>query len=343
MHDALLWELEGERVRCRLCPNACLIAEGARGVCGARGVIDGTLRALTYGLVSSVAADPIEKKPVFHWRPGSRVMSVGSIGCSMRCGHCQNWRISRARTDQDADTRYLAPEALVELALEHGCEGIAWTYNEPVIWLEYVLDGARLARESGLYTVMVTNGYVTPQGLDLFAQHVDVWRTDVKAFREEPFRALCHAKHAEAVRAAAERASHHHGLHVECVTNVVPTINDSDEELHAIASWIAASLSPSVPWHVTRFVPYLDFAHLSPTPLETLLRARDIGRAAGLEHVYLGNVDVPGGEDTACARCGALLVARSGYAARVTGLDENGACTACGARSPLVLGGPSGM
>lgn len=294
MREALLWETEGERILCLLCPNACRIAEGASGVCGARGVRDGALQALTYGLVSSAAADPIEKKPVFHYHPGTKVFSVGSVGCSMRCGHCQNWQISRADVARTEMTRFQKPARIVELAIRHGCRGVAWTYNEPVIWLEYVLDCAELAKQAGLYTVMVTNGYVTPEGLSLFARDVDVWRTDIKGFSEESFGALCHVRHADAVREAARLALHEHGMHVECVTNVVPGVNDSDDELRAIATWIAGSLSPDTPWHVTRFMPYLEYADLDPTPLETLVRAAAFGRDAGLRHVHLGNVDMPG-------------------------------------------------
>lgn len=337
MHEALLQSAEGDRIRCLLCPNACLIAEGAVGVCGARGVVDGSLKALTYGLVSSAADDPIEKKPVFHFHPGSRVFSVGSVGCTMRCGHCQNWQISRPKGDDGSvPLRRLDPEDVVELALREGCEGLAWTYNEPVIWLEYVLDSARLAKQAGLYTVMVTNGYVTAQGLDLFARDVDVWRTDVKGFSESTYRGLCRVGHPEAVRQAAERARHMHHMHVECVTNIVPTVNDSADELRAVARWIAKSLGTATPWHVTRFVPYLDFAHLQPTPLSTLLRARDIGAEEGLDFVYLGNVDAEGGEDTVCPACRAVAVSRHGFWAGTAGLDATGRCARCGADLGIV-------
>ena len=330
MHDALLWTVEGDRVHCGLCPNDCRIPEGGRGVCGARGVRDGRLKALTYALVSSLAADPIEKKPVFHFHPGTTVLSAGSVGCSMRCGHCQNWRISRADETGDVPVRRIRPEQLVAMALERGCGGVAWTYNEPVIWLEYVLESARLAKAAGLYTVMVTNGYVTPAGIALFAEHVDVWRTDLKGFAEESHRRLCHVRHADAVRRAAELAFHTYGMHVECVTNVVPGINDSEEELRAMAGWIAQSLSPDVPWHLTRFMPYLDFSHVPPTPVPTLLHAREIGREAGLRFVYLGNVDVPGGEDTRCPECDNLAIMRRGFSARTVGVGPGGACAKCG-------------
>jgi pyruvate formate lyase activating enzyme len=336
MHDALLGASEGDRVRCGLCPHNCLIAEGARGVCGARGVVGGKLRALTYGLVSSAALDPIEKKPVFHFCPGSKVMSFGSVGCTMRCGHCQNWEISRPKGDDGTvGVRDLEPDVAVRLALDSGAEGIAFTYNEPVIWLEWVLDAGRLAKESGLFVVMVTNGYVTPAGLDLFAEVTDVWRVDIKGFSDESFLRLCKVRHPEAVREQAVRAKSVHGMHVECVTNVVPTVNDSEEELRAIARWISTDLGADTPWHITRFFPYLEFADLPPTPVETLRTAVRIGREEGLRYVYLGNVNEPGGEDTRCPQCGTVVVERTGYSTRLTALSTEDRCAHCGSPVPI--------
>ena len=340
MHDALLGVAEGDRIRCGLCPHACLIAEGKRGVCGVRGVVEGTLRALTYGIVSSVAIDPIEKKPVFHYRPGTQVASFGSVGCTMRCGHCQNWQISRPKgVDGSTPVREMTPQEAVDLALRAGAQGVAFTYNEPVIWLEYVLDTGRLAHEAGLFVVMVTNGYVTQAGLDAFAEVTDVWRVDVKAFSDEPFSRLCHVRHPEAVREQAVRAKKVHGMHVECVTNVVPTVNDSETELTSIATWIATELGTDTPWHVTRFMPYLEFADLPPTPLDTMQRARDIGREAGLNYVYLGNVDVKGGEDTVCPRCGETALNRRGFSVLAEELGEEGSCASCGEPLNIVVGG----
>jgi pyruvate formate lyase activating enzyme len=336
MHDALLGSAEGDRVRCGLCPHNCLIAEGGRGVCGARGVVGGRLRALTYGMVSSVALDPIEKKPVFHFCPGSKVMSFGSVGCTMRCGHCQNWQISRPKGDDGSvGLQFLEPEAALRLTLDATARGVAFTYNEPIIWLEWVLDVGRLAKEAGLYVVMVTNGYVTPAGLDAFAEVTDVWRVDIKGFSDEPFRRLCKVNHPEAVREQAVRAKQVHGMHVECVTNVVPTINDDADELRRIAHWIAEELGPDTPWHVTRFIPYLEFANLPATPIEALKRAKAIGAEEGLRFVYLGNVDVPGGEDTVCPTCGTVVVRRTGYHTHVEALTAEGKCTNCGAAIPI--------
>jgi pyruvate formate lyase activating enzyme len=333
-HTADLWHAEGDSVRCDLCPHACLVRDGRAGVCGVRRNEGGTLVALTYGRVSSVAVDPIEKKPVFHYHPGTLVFSIGSVGCTMRCGHCQNWQISRANV-ADGMLRDLPPEDVVRLAVENGCAGVAFTYNEPVIQAEYVRDTSLLAHERGLYTVMVTNGYITIAGLDYLAGAVDVWRVDVKGMTDGAYRHLCHVPSVEPVLRAAERAKREHGMHVEVVTNVVPGINDDDAQLTALATWIARELGADTPWHITRFFPYLEFADLPPTPLQTLRGARRIGREAGLHHVYLGNVSEPGGEDTSCPECGAVLVKRDGFAV-VEDRTEAGACPACGRRSDVV-------
>jgi pyruvate formate lyase activating enzyme len=333
-HPADLWEIAGDKIHCLLCPHSCHIAPGNVGWCGVRRNDDGHLVALTYGRVSSVAADPIEKKPVFHYRPGTMALSVGSVGCTMRCGHCQNWQISRAGTD-DLTLRTVLPAELVRLAAQNGCAGLAYTYNEPVIWAEYVRDCGTLGHEKGLYSVMVTNGYITEQGLDYLAPALDVWRVDVKGMTNEAYRTLCRVPSVEPVLKMAERAKVVHGLHVEVVTNVVPGINDDDEQLKALTGWIASALGADTPWHVTRFFPYLEFAHIPPTPLTTLRHAREIGRDAGLKFVYLGNVAEEGGEDTVCPACGETVVRRDGFAV-LEQTSHGGACPVCGERLGIV-------
>jgi pyruvate formate lyase activating enzyme len=333
-HRADLWHAEGDAIRCELCPHACHIGVNGVGVCGVRRNESGVLIALTYGRVSSAAVDPIEKKPVFHYRPGTLAFSVGSVGCTMRCGHCQNWQISRAGAG-DGMLHDLPPADVVEMAIRNGCAGVAFTYNEPVIQAEYVRDTSILAHERGLYTVMVTNGYITAEGLDYLAGSVDVWRVDVKGMTDEAYRTLCRVPTVEPVLRAAERAKHVHGMHVEVVTNVVPGVNDDEAQLTALAGWIASGLGVDTPWHITRFFPYLDFADVPSTPLPTLRRAREIGREAGLHYVYLGNVSEPGGEDTACPGCGTVLVRRDGFAvARNDG--AGGVCPACARPVDLV-------
>jgi len=329
VREAILWESEGDRIRCGVCPRRCLIAEGRRGVCGVREVRDGRLWALTYGRVSSVAVDPIEKKPVFHYRPGTFALSLGGVGCNFACRHCQNWQISRAEPEDVTEQEILSPERVVFLAHENGCEGVAFTYNEPVIWIEYVLDVAAEAAREDLYTVMVTNGFVTPEALKLFARVVDVWRVDVKGIDDETYRVLCQAPSVAPVLDGAVEAKRL-GMHVEVVTNVIPTINDSEPSIRGIATWIREALGPDTPWHITRFFPYLELSHLPPTPLDTLRSARAIGIEEGLEYVFLGNVAGSEGEDTECPGCGTIVVSRRGYQVEDSGLDEHGACTVCG-------------
>jgi len=333
-HPADLWEADVKRVRCLLCPHACRIVPGNTGVCGVRRNDDGRLVALTYGLASSIAIDPIEKKPVFHYHPGTTALSLGSVGCTMKCGHCQNWQISRAGPS-DGALQKLSPEAAVEYAIGHGCAGLAFTYNEPVIWAEYVRDCGTLAHEHGLYSVMVTNGYITAAGLDYLADAVDVWRVDVKGMTGEAYRRLCRVPSPQPVLDMAERARKVHGMHVEVVTNVVPGINDDEAQLCALAGWIATSIGADTPWHVTRFFPYLDFADIPATPLRTLRRARQIGREAGLRFVYLGNVSEPGGEDTLCPACGVAAITRDGFAVRHDA-TRDGRCGSCGEELNLV-------
>jgi pyruvate formate lyase activating enzyme len=334
MHEAILWEAAGDRIRCLLCPHACSIAEGHEGVCGVRRNEGGQLLATTYGRVSSVAVDPIEKKPVFHYFPGSQALSLGSVGCTMRCGHCQNWNISRSGPD-DPVLHDLDPVTVADMAVKYHCLGVAFTYNEPVIWIEYVRDVAQECRARGLYTVMVTNGYITEAGLDTLGGLIDVWRVDVKGITDESYRKLCGVRSVQPVLDAAERTHHHWHMHVEVVTNVVPGVNDADASLRGIARWIASELDPFTPWHVTRFFPYLEFADVPPTPIETLRRAREIGAEEGLRFVYLGNIREPGGEDTICPSCGAMAVRREGYSVLERG-TKSGRCVKCGTDLRLV-------
>lgn len=288
------------------------------------------MQPLTYELVSSVAVDPIEKKPVFHYRPGTLALSLGSVGCTMKCLHCQNWHISRAQESDGVSLSRLPASRVAQLARERGCAGVAFTYNEPVPWIEYVLDTSKACKDADVYTVMVTNGWITEEALDALGECIDVWRVDLKGFTDETYRRLCKTPHVGPVLDGAIRAKRKWGMHVEVVTNVVPGYNDDEESLSGIAHWIASELGPETPWHVTRFFPYLDLAHLPPTPLETLRRAREIGLQCGLHFVYLGNVSEPGGEDTVCPGCGEVVLARSGYDIVERNLD-GGACGLCGA------------
>jgi pyruvate formate lyase activating enzyme len=329
--EAMLYDRgDGGAVDCRVCPRRCHIASGKSGVCRARVNRSGTLYAITYGRVCSVAADPIEKKPLYHFFPGSTVLSLGSVGCNFTCRHCQNWQIAHADPGEvTRDLRELPIRNLPVLAEHNGCQGVAWTYNEPTIWFEYILDGAQLAHEHGLYTVMVTNGFITEEALDVLAPNIDAYRVDVKGFSNDQYRELCRISDMSPVLAAAARAKREHGCHVEIVTNVIPTLNDDDETLAGIAGWVVAELGRETPWHVTRFMPYLEYAHLPATPIATLERGVRLGREAGLEFVYLGNVPGHEGENTVCPNCHRLLVRRTGYA--IEDLALRGTfCAMCG-------------
>jgi pyruvate formate lyase activating enzyme len=323
-------KLPENKVHCFLCPWNCKIAPDKYGFCGVRSNKDGKLLTHIYGLVSSVAADPIEKKPLFHFYPGTNVLSLGTYGCNMRCGHCQNWQIAHVilGKDQNLPARYIDPEQLIGMAKEANCKGIAWTYNEPVIWFEYAYDGAVLAKKNKLYTVFVTNGYITPEALDKIGPYLDAFRVDVKGFNKEFYSKLTKIKDFSPILEAAERAKKKWNMHVEIVTNVIPTMNDDDAQLKGIAEWIVKTLGPETPWHVTRFVPYLEYADLPATPIETLEKAQQIGMLAGLQYVYIGNVTGHKGENTYCPKCRKLLIERVGYQTDVKQkLDK---CNNCG-------------
>ena len=239
MREALLYEkLPGSMVQCQTCQWHCKIIPGKYGVCGMYQNRDGVLLNLNYGMVSSMASDPIEKKPLYHFFPGSVVFSLGTLGCNFHCRHCQNWEIAMADSRATESCRELSPEDEISLAIKTGCHGIAWTYNEPAIWFEYTLDSARLAKQEGLYTVYVTNGYSTPQALDTIGPFLDAWRVDVKGFSDEFYRGLAKVPHWREILKTAERARHKWNMHVEVVTNVIPGMNDDDEQLRGIATWI---------------------------------------------------------------------------------------------------------
>lgn len=292
MKEALFYDkLKEKKVQCRLCPWECIIFDGKLGVCGVRKNENGVLYSLIYGIISSMAMDPIEKKPLYNFYPGTRVFSVGTFGCNMQCGHCQNRGISRASGQKAAESgQKITPEELIAIALKEKAPGIAFTYNEPTIWFEYTLDCAKLAKEKGLYTVYVTNGYINAEPLDAVAPYIDAFSLDVKAFTPQAYKKLCKVVRHERVLEAAERVKNKWKKHLEIVTNVVPTINDDEKQLQAIAEWIKDKLGADTPWHVTRFFPYHEFKNLLPTPVETLELAREIGKDSGLTYVYIGNV-----------------------------------------------------
>lgn len=332
MHEAMLYDKLGEqRVRCNTCQWRCIINPGMFGVCRTYRNQGGTLYNLNYASVSSLAADPIEKKPLFHFFPGSLALSLGSWGCNFHCLDCQNWEISCLETTRSCHTqRQVLPEEAVAMAKGHRCAGIAWTYNEPSIWFEYTLDSARLAKKNNLYTVYVTNSYLTPEALDTIGPYLDVWRVDIKGFSDSLYRSLARINNWRGILKVARRAKDMWRMHVEVVTNIIPTMNDDEKQLSGIAGWIREELGELTPWHVTRFYPNYNLTHLPPTPLTTLEHACDIGRETGLKFVYVGNVPGHRSESTFCYSCGKPVVERVGYQAKVVGLAGS-RCRYCGA------------
>jgi pyruvate formate lyase activating enzyme len=290
----------------------------------------GALVNLNYARVSSLAVDPIEKKPLYHFHPGTTVFSLGSWGCNFHCRGCQNWGIACPNDDAGLQmSREILPAQAVAMAQNSGCAGIAWTYNEPSIWLEYTLESAKLAKAKGLYTAYVTNGYASEEQLDAIGPYLDAWRVDIKGFNDETYARIGKIHHFEGILAVAERAKVKWHMHVEVVTNVIPGVNDDDAQIAGIADWIARKLGKDTPWHITRFHPHREMRDYPATPLETLEHAYEHGKAAGLQFVYLGNV--PGNEhaDTVCPSCSNRVIERSGFSARIFGLDGS-RCKNCG-------------
>ncbi len=332
MREALLFERLGDsRVQCHTCQWRCRISPGRYGVCGMYQNREGTLYNTNYALVSSWAADPVEKKPLYHFFPGTNVFSLGTLGCNFHCKHCQNWQIAMANSEEIQHTcQEMSPEAVINLTKRYQCQGIAWTYNEPSIWFEYTLDCAKLAKADNLYTVYVTNGYQSPEALDTIGPYLDAYRVDLKGFSDAFYRDLSKVPRWREILEATKRAKSKWGMHVEIVTNIIPTMNDDDEQLKSIANWIKNELGELTPWHVTRFVPHHLLMHLPPTPVATLEHACDIGKEAGLKFVYVGNVPGHKSDNTFCYSCGRLIVERFGYSTGVLGL-KGSKCRFCGA------------
>ena len=333
MHEARQYEKQGNNaVQCSLCNHRCTINEGKHGICGVRINENGTLFAATYGRISAEAVDPIEKKPLFHYLPGTATYSLGSAGCNFRCRHCQNWHIARADPDT-ASLRPLSPEEAVHRAMESGCRSIAWTYNEPAIWHEYALDMGRLARAAGLGTIYVTNGYITEEALRELAPVLTAYRVDLKAFTESFYQKICGA-HLQPVLDSALLAREL-GMHIETVTLVIPGLNDSMEEQEQLIRWVIEHLGPDTPMHFSAFHPDYQMTDRGGTPVATLERIWERAKALGLRYPYLGNVYHHRYENTYCPSCGALLIERQGFASRNAGL-EGSQCRTCGEKTGIV-------
>ncbi|MCX7819174.1 MAG: AmmeMemoRadiSam system radical SAM enzyme [Kiritimatiellae bacterium] len=326
--------LEDGRVECGLCPHRCKLAEGARGICFARRARAGQVELAAYGRISGVAVDPIEKKPLYHFLPGSRSLSFGTIGCNLLCRFCQNWHISKPSDESALDPEPVAPEQIAQTARRAGCASVSYTYNEPIVSYEFTLDCAAAVREAGARNVAVTAGYIEPEPRATFFRWMDAANIDLKSFRESFYRRLC-GVHLAPVLETIEYVGRLGSCWLELTTLIIPGENDSPGEIRELAEWIVERLGPDVPLHFSAFHPNYRMQDRPATPLATLREARRIAKAVGVRHVYTGNVWDEEGATTWCARCGAALIRRRGFAVVEMRLAQ-GACPDCGERCPGV-------
>ncbi|WP_243311880.1 AmmeMemoRadiSam system radical SAM enzyme [Fundidesulfovibrio agrisoli] len=332
-HPASLWKpMDDGRVHCNLCCHFCIIAPGERGLCGVRTNKDGELLTLVYGLVAALNIDPVEKKPLYHFLPGTTTLSFGTPGCNLRCSFCQNHTLSQPpRHGAAIKGQPAEPGALAETALDSGCRSVSYTYSEPTIFFEFARDTAVEAKKLGLANILVSNGFMSPACLDEFGPLVDAANIDLKAFTPAFYDTVCGGK-LEPVKKNLIRMRKL-GWWLEVTTLVIPGLNDTPEELGNLARFIAGELGPQTPWHISRFHPDFMMPSTPPTPPSTMEAAWDLGKEAGLEYVYIGNMPAGSHNNTVCHSCGKTLLERRGFSV-VAGTLENGRCKACGATVP---------
>jgi pyruvate formate lyase activating enzyme len=322
----------GAYVRCTLCPHACIIADGQRGLCRVRENHQGRLYSIAYGNPCTVHVDPIEKKPFYHFLPTALAYSLATAGCNLRCLYCQNWSISQVGPEQTENVD-LPPEAVVRNARTSNAPVIAYTYSEPTVFFDYVMAIARLGRQAGLRNAVVSSGFINPEPLRELCRTADAIKIDLKGYDEEFYRKICSAELKPVLRAI--ETIHEMGVHLEIVNLVVPTLNDNLDQLRALSRWVAQVLDPDVPLHFTRFYPQYKLDNLPPTPVETLERARQIAMEEGLRFAYIGNVPGHPGDNTYCPVCSRPVIVRQGFSVAEYHL-ANGACAYCGTTIPGV-------
>ncbi len=333
-HPTRHWtRLEDGRVLCEVCPRLCRLRDGQRGLCFVRMAADGEIVLATYGRSSGFCIDPIEKKPLNHFLPGTPVLSFGTAGCNLACRFCQNWDISKSR-EIDTLADEASPGAIAAAAERTGCRSVAFTYNDPVVFMEYAIDTAAACHARGIATVAVTAGEILPEPRrELFAA-IDAANVDLKSFREEFYRKLTGGGRLEPVLDTLRYLRHETDVWFELTTLLIPGHNDSDEELDEMTRWVVAELGPDVPMHFTAFHPDYKMLDVAPTPPETLRRARRIAIANGVRYAYTGNVHDADGGSTRCHRCGTVLIGRDWYRLSDWRLDDEGACRECGEPLP---------
>ena len=333
--------LEDGRIQCDVCPRYCKLHEGQRGLCFVRARQGDQMVLTTYGRSSGFCIDPIEKKPLNHFLPGTPVLSFGTAGCNLTCKFCQNWDISKAR-DLDRIQDLASPAAIAEAAVRSGCRSVAFTYNDPVIFLEYAVDVAQACRERGIKTVAVSAGYISPEPRIEFFRHMDATNIDLKGFTEGFYKNLCSGKLAPVLE-TLEYLKHETNVWFEITTLLIPGENDSAAEIEAQSTWVMDRLGPDVPLHFTAFHPDWKMTDRPPTPPQTLRMARWIAMNAGLRYVYTGNVHDPAGQATHCHGCGALLIGRDWYDITAWHLSADGRCAKCGTPCPGVFEATAGQ
>ena len=332
--------IDDDRIQCDMCPRYCTLREGQRGMCFVRKNHGGQVVLTTYGRSSGFCVDPIEKKPLDHFLPGSPVLSFGTAGCNLACKFCQNWHISKSReVDTLADAA--SPDMLADAAVRLGCRSVAFTYNDPVIFHEYAIDVARACHDRGVKTVAVTAGYVCDEPRREFYRYMDAANVDLKAFTEEFYWVLAKG-HLQPVLDTLLYLKRETDVWFETTTLLIPGRNDSDDELKRMTEWVVEQLGPDVPMHFTAFHPTWKMSDIPPTPPSTLTRAREIARKSGVRYAYTGNVRDPEGETTFCHECGEKLIGRDGYVLSVWNLTDDGRCKSCDARCAGVFDGPPG-
>ena len=337
VREAMYYTGMGNRVNCQLCPRSCVITEGLRGNCGVRENRGGKLHTMVYGNPCAVHVDPIEKKPFYHFNPGSPALSLATAGCNLHCLYCQNWTLSQV-TPEETKNYDLPPEQVVAVALAQNCPIISYTYSEPTVFYEYMLTTARLARAQGILNTVISAGYINTPPLRELCHAVDAIKIDLKSFNKEFYMKVCSATLGPVLETL--KTIHEEGVHLEIVNLVVPTLNDDEDELREMAGWILDNVGPDVPIHFSRFHPQYKLTNLPPTPVETLERAREIAMDAGIHYVYIGNVPGHAGDHTYCENCGEIIIRRLGFAVVEVHLVD-GKCEFCGQPIPGVwkLGG----
>ena len=314
-------------IKCLLCAQGCIIKEGERGRCRARVNVDGKLRSLVYGRPISVHVDPIEKKPLYHFRPGSAAFSIATAGCPLKCKFCQNWEISQARPE-DFETQFIPPETIVQASERRSASVIAFTYNEPTVFTEYLTDIARMARKQNVYSVLISCGFMNKEPLDEMCDVLDAIKIDLKGFSKDFYRRVCDAELEPVLRSIQQVARR--GVHLEIVNLVVPTLNDSKHMLTELAKWVLGEVGPDVPIHFTRFHPDYKMLNLPPTPIATLEQAYAIAQAEGIHYPYVGNVPGHRWNNTYCPVCGKVVISRTGFFITAKHL-RHGRCEYCNA------------